>query len=474
MMFVHISYVLLKFIPPLLSYIPVVMFLFRNVVWVLIWGQPEQGGRPISLPMQEFGVGRHFADACRGVWIFRNRDASWLFVLPAFMFFQFYAWGRMGLASLLPLLRVESTVFNIDGWERAPNSNAGDHWPGLPQQGHTRGRAVVLSLLTIIVVCAVMCKCLSMRSVYEPKCASITTSPVWAIVKQKAYNWLHPRIIFSERHVALPLRAFYCYERDAIMERFDGYSIALDCPIAASNHVWFFILVISFTGFQWLMFFWGWTQTNQLLNCPRYDSFLHWLIMSMYNLLVHALPCPDTRPENASVAYSRLFWWLKHVIPSEANHLGVWILQYTFIIAVAATLVSIRQVTAAAYGATRMELANPTATYSGGGLVSIFTDTHPLAGNTADVGVGTSMAEPWLPPEGYTEGLLCIMDSRPVGSSKRRRYGRYCIYSESRFSIVNIIMFLLGRAGRRWRGAMAVSPANQPIMRPSVLAAHLE
>ncbi|CBH15348.1 hypothetical protein, conserved [Trypanosoma brucei gambiense DAL972] len=449
----------LMLLPPLFSYAPFGMFFFRNTLWMAVFGYPVQGGKPELTILQQSGIGRSFSDTIRGTWRFRDRDAASLFALTTFMLLQLRAWALMGFEPFLPFLSTRNSVVKLNTSLNTTDKDLHD--------GGSRAvnfmQPVMCFLTLFLLVSVVLCKLLSMRSVYKPEFGSLVTSPVWNIIKHRAYNWLHPRIIFMERHLVLPLRAFYCYEKDVVMERYDGYSAVMDCPVAASNHAWFFIAVFCFMVLQWLIFISGWRQARVMLKCPRSDSLGEYISSSAWNLLVHALPCRD--PMTIDVTGKSYFWvfMFRYIIPTTTNRLGVWLLHYSLIAAIISTYCFYRQLVAAAIGATRMELANRTATSGNGGLVSIFPPSFVPFKDT------NSAAAPWTPPEGHCEGMLTIVDDLAAGNVAHRKVGSHCIYADSRFSILNIIYFLLGISGRRWRGAVAVSSFNSPISSVSLL-----
>ncbi|PBJ72773.1 putative 6-phosphofructo-2-kinase/fructose-2,6-biphosphatase [Trypanosoma cruzi] len=449
------SYLLLKFIPPLISHIVLGIFFFRNSLWMLILGYPVQGGKPELSFIQKMGIGNSFGESARGIWLFRNRDGSCLFAIMSFWLLQQYAWAKMGLVPIITSYPTYEIALKDHPLESVYQPT-GSIFLGLffNNKAELEG-FLLLFLFSLMMLSCIMCKLLSMRSMYEPSESSLKNSPVWAIMRQRAYGWLHPRVISIEKHMLIPLRTFYCYERDVFFRRFDGYSIALECPIAESNHGWFFLFVTSAACFQWLIFFWAWEQTSERLQCPRYSSFSSWVAGSLWNLIIHALPCRDgTRLGVAD--YGPWVSWLQYVLPTEANYLGVWLLQYGLVASIMATFVAVRQWVAAANGATCIELANPTATGSEGGLVSIFPPT-------------ISFSAPWLPPEGITEGVTLPVDDGTVLHSKARKKNSRCIYADYGNALLNIFLFCLGRSGRRWRGAVAVSPSNAPLFTLSAL-----
>ncbi|ESL11431.1 hypothetical protein TRSC58_00817 [Trypanosoma rangeli SC58] len=455
-LYVLFGYLLLKLMPPLVSHVVVAFFFFRNSLWVFIFGLPVQGGKPELSHVQKLGIASSLGESARGIWLFRNRDAALLFALTAFLLLQQYAWVKMGLVPIVTYYLPDETALMRRTLERVhqPTENV-----LLSLFFHNKAELeqfVLLSLFCLVALSGMLCKLLSMRSTHEPPGASLDTSPVWPIMRQRAYRWLHPRILSMERHMSIPVRTFYCYERDSFLRRFDGYSILLDCPIAESNHGWFFIFVTSLACFQWLIFFWSWEQTSELLQCPKHSSFFGWVVGSLWSLLIHALPCRD-EARFAVISYGPWFSWIRYVFPTAANSLGVWLLQYSFCFAVTMTWVAVRQWVAAAMGATRVELANPTAPSSEGGLVSIFPPT-------------LSSSSPWIPPEGVTEGVAPPEEGSTVVPHAMKKGSSRCIYAEHESALLNIVAFLLGRTGRRWSGAVAVSSSNAPLFILSVLS----
>jgi ankyrin repeat protein len=200
-----------------------------------------------------------------------------------------------------------------------------------------------------------------------------------------------------------------------------------------------------------------------------------WLNTGM-DVLLHGLPCRQyyrlneitrdyLQAEAASNAnggtpsvltsYVRrvLFLIQYYLWPTRASALGVWVLHYSFLASLALGSVALRQWIGVWRGATRLELANPLAQGSDGELVSIFPKDPQQA----------QRVPPLDPDDERYYAEVCPEKARPT--DRLPEQGSHCIYADGN-GVVNVVLFLMGRWGQRWRGAMAVSSHNAPVKTP--------
>ncbi|TPP52963.1 Ankyrin repeats (3 copies) family protein [Leishmania donovani] len=286
--YLALTFLLMKVLPPIASYLPFGMFFFKNSV--------------------------------RGTWRFRLREPINLFIWLTFLVVQVWAWNSLGLVPLFSLsgrdaaaaqerqaasaaaaaLWGTSATSTADGTDRQPlihyfglslirlltfqssplDQFQADTVAATPAfvaaektymaQSNNLVRWVLMLLLLTSVTCAVLCKLLAGRSMMRAsEEGTLRTSPLWRILASRQYRWLHPRFFSQERHMQIPLRAFYCRERDIVVRGYDGYSSLLDSPIGRSNHLLFVLSLTCFALFELLVMTWGTQQTRVLLRCPE-------------------------------------------------------------------------------------------------------------------------------------------------------------------------------------------------------------
>ncbi|KAK7195226.1 Ankyrin repeats protein [Novymonas esmeraldas] len=609
-LYIAVTAAIMAVLPPIASYFPFGVFFFKNVVWTALMSRPTQTSRTASTALsltRDLGIAANIADSVRGTWRYRLREPMCMFLWLTFLAVQVWAWNSMGL---VPLFSSSDSVITRGGaaavalWgtsvaPTAPQRQPLIHFFGLSlvrrltlqanpldgfqpdsviaaigaaaatpafvaaetaymAQSNSLVRWVLMLLLLGCLVCAVLCKLLSHRSMMRPASeeGTLRTSPLWRIVKARQYRWLHPRFFMQERHMQLPLRAFYCHERDVVVRGYDGYSTLLDCPIGRANHLAFVLTLTLFALFELLLCVWGLQQTRVLLRCPARVSWYHgafdalqpddvlaervlgftpmstaalprgrvaalaaggqevvdtsspqavatallaaaapvvsfaWLSTAA-EVLLHGLPCRQyhvldsiTRDYLASVGTPRaaaspqgaadqrppppptyvryvrrgILLFRYYLWPTRASMLGVWILQYSALAAFAIGCVAVRQWVGVWYGATRIELANPLAQGSGGELVSLFPPEPQKARRVALVDEEE---------ERYYR-VVCPSKARCCGGGDAVAEEGRCLYADGN-GLVNVLSFLLGRNGRRWVGAMTVSPHNTPVKTPMLL-----
>ncbi|KPA73628.1 hypothetical protein ABB37_09760 [Leptomonas pyrrhocoris] len=206
-----------------------------------------------------------------------------------------------------------------------------------------------------------------------------------------------------------------------------------------------------------------------------------WLNNGM-NLLLHGLPCRQHQrlagiaqdyvhavaaaaskadggapPSRLAHHVRRVFFLVHYYLwPTRASALGVWVLHYSILSALAVGCVAVRQWRGVWSGATRVELANPLAQGSDGELVSIFPKAAQQAQRVALVDAEEERFYAAVSPE----------KARPVDGLPEQ--GGRCIYADGS-GLVNVWSFVRGRRGQRWRGAMTVSSHNTPVKTPMLM-----
>ncbi|CCW69746.1 unnamed protein product [Phytomonas sp. Hart1] len=277
--YVLLFYLFLYLIYPVFSYFPIWLYLLKNFLWNYLAPQRIQGSKPAPTHSKSFFsthvIVTSIAGALRGTSEFRQREPSNFFALLTLLGLQVVAWHSLGFMPFLPgvftfsnsaanlrakvldkphiLERLDTVIQDTHGYF------GGQVLGYLFDNSFSKMTTTVLSLLLgLTITSMVLTKCLSMRSV-DKKCEGGTwwNSPLWRILQRRAYRCLHPRSYLMERHVQLPLRSFYCPERDVVVRRYDGYSILLDCPVGESNHVLFVLSVTFLALFEGLIFLWG-------------------------------------------------------------------------------------------------------------------------------------------------------------------------------------------------------------------------
>ncbi|KAI5687357.1 Ankyrin repeats protein [Leishmania braziliensis] len=302
--YLALSLLVMTVLPPTASYLPFGALFFKNVLWSMMVPRPTQSSRsgPPPSMIKRIGIPRSIAEAVRGTWRFRLRDPINLFIWLTLPVIQVWAWNSLQLVPLFSLSGRDAAV----GTERQPlihyfglslvrlltfrssplDQLQDDNVAATPAfvaaeqaymaQSNSLVRWVLTLLLLISVACAVLCKLLAGRSIMRAsEEGTLRTSPIWRILASRQYRWLHPRFFFQERHMQIPLRAFYCRERDVIVRGYDSHSSLLDSPIGRSNHLLFVLSLTCFALFELLVMVWGIQQTTVLLRCPDRMPWYH-------------------------------------------------------------------------------------------------------------------------------------------------------------------------------------------------------
>ncbi|CCW63997.1 unnamed protein product [Phytomonas sp. EM1] len=524
-------YLFFHFVYPAFSYFLIWIYLLKNFLWDYLTPQRIQGSRPA--PKRENGffsahvIVSSIAGSLRGTWVFRQREPSNLFAILTLLGLQVMAWHSLGFTPFLPCM---STLSNSDANLRSKIQNDPQtlkvvdtivqdvhQYFGGYTLGYFFGSSLSRMIMTVLplflgltITNMVLTKCLSMRSV-DKKCEGGTwqTSPLWRILQRRAYRWLHPRSYLMERHAQIPLRSFYCPERDVVIRRYDGYSILLDCPVGESNHLPFVLSITFLALFEGLILSWGlqqaimytgaiarmdraWhesitiafkdassiekyvreernfiatdPQNIPLLSVCIFEALWKWAKILM-KLFVYGLP--GNQPPRLSLLESKIelmsmpfyerfpkeaYFFFLYFTPTLSNTFGVCLFHTSLITFALSAYIAIRQWHGVCRGVTQMELANPLAPgiAQDGALVSIF-------------------------PPNPRESMQAMIDPdeeryyAAVDPSKERKasdlFSGHSIYSNGRDVCANILHFILGIQDKSWRDAMAVSENNTPIKR---------
>ena len=254
----------------------------------------------------------------------------------------------------------------------------------------------------------VITKMTAYRSVIKP--GTIKDSPVVKAVRDGQPQLVNKFTMYEEQHIRLPLRAKYCIETDCVIERFDSYSACLDCPVGLGNNNFFFLFLVSVMLQQIVIVICAWRYVNEEvcvlgipsvvadIDAPHAPEASFSMIRFMQALLAHGLPCRHI-VETTS--------WIEWVFPSRFNVGGVWLIQYAMCVACSTAVIILRQLNGIASGLTRAEMQDEFAPADNGDLVPLI---RPSAMSI------------------YSDGNACV----------------------------NLIAFLVGRQGMRWRGLYSV------------------
>lgn len=204
-----------------------------------------------------------------------------------------------------------------------------------------------------------------------------------------------------------------------------------------------------------------------------------WLNLGM-DVFLHGLPCrqyqrldeitrdylqavADSKAKGATTPSAlthhvrRFFFLVQYYLwPTRTSALAIWVLHYSLLAACGIGSVAVRQWIGVWRGATRLELANPLAQGSDGDLVTIFPKDAQQAQRIAPINTEDERYYAEVCPE-----KARATDRLPV-------QGRRCIYADGN-GLVNVLAFLTGRRGMRWRGAMSVSSNNAPVKTPMLM-----
>lgn len=521
-LYVVLSRVAMSFVHPMISHFHFGIFFFKNTLWAMILGKPVQGDGKVASRtiVEDLGIAKSLGEAVRGNCAYRFRDPSVLFAALTCVCIQLYAWSCLGLTPFFfpapaePVLQRSEYKYNplkaavtaatVDDMQ---NYFLGGFFSLFFSSAESMIHKVLLSLLLATLAFLVLCKSFASRSTIKPsEEGSWRSTPLRRIVAQRKFRFLHPRIFLLARHTQLPLRTFYCVEWDCIVRRFDGYSGFLECPIGQSNHFFFVLFISCFTAFEFLLLVWGFQQSAILMGANYYAPFYQnalfpfsvpvketsptlpvadtvlapsgavsfaW-VNSFVKLALHGLPAPQSGYLNqvtesfvkARVAiaanedansYKQLLltaiYWGRYLFfyyffPTVANTLGVCVFHISTYVLLLLIPLFFRQWRGVWLAATRVEMANPIAPSETGEMVSIF-------------------------PPNPTHAVVCEIDQKeedyyatvaPGKAKNLQLYGGECIYSHG-YGVLNVIMFLLGLQGRRWRGADMVSAFNAPVIK---------
>ncbi len=343
------------FVPCFFAHLPVMLYFAKNFGWSMLFKRPDWS--TVSAFDRRLAAGdmtpRTVDESVEGMWLCGYREPASIFVVFGFITLQIAAFNEVGISPPL-VFWILSSMFTM------------------------AVLAMKMTAFTAIVLRG-----------------SLADSPVAAAVKERRLGSLHGRMIDQDLHVRVPLRAFYCRQLDCLVRFYDSWSNAFDCPIGRYNHRWFIYALLSFFVLELSVLTFSWQHFSQML-CQSSDAH-GWLATGFY-LAVHGLPCRDVPVDDS---------WYHYIVPSTANHAGVWLIVYSILALLGVTYILARQLRRIGKGLTKSEEEVPFSPNVNGEVVSIYT-----------------------------------------------RAGR-CIYSEGNFA-ANILLMLLGQWGVRWDGVFSV------------------
>lgn len=282
-------------------------------------------------------------------------------------------------------------------------------------------QAVVWCLLGAKIF-AVAAKALSGRNVM----ASGTTRdfPLWKAIDDKHYDDVATGDAIFDSRVMLrkPARAFYCEQLGVLVKRFDSWSNLLDAPLSSSNMRWFLAFVLSVVLAEWFILRTAWEHSMTMNGCSGADAkktgFYGWCSI-IPSLLLNAAPCPSKNSWLGGKAFSRLSW-RETLLGSDATHSGLFLIVLPICIIALLSILLLRKLHLAANAASQAEVQAKMVPSQHGGLMRL----------------------------------------------QRTNGGYGSVYGEGS-AAANLLLFLMGRDGDRWVGAMTVPSAQRPAPVPN-------
>lgn len=318
--YVIVAFAAMLFMPALVSHLAFGLYFGKNVAWAYFFRMPVnhkalQQQQQFRAAMDAAGVPHHFADAVRSIdYIGRLREPGNLFAVLTFLGVQYVS-----------LLTAEIDL-----------------------------SAVYWVLLVSLLFDMWWTKSVALQDVIPP--GTIQDSATIRAVREKKFKLLQTRVVDQEKHIRVPLRAFYCFEYDDVIRQFDSFSTLLDCSIGESNTSAFFLFLWTFVGLQGYVLWTSWTVLSERMCGVAAAS------GPIYGFFVHALPCA-AKPVDDS--------WIAFLMPGSLNSAGVWIIQYALLATLMSLTVALRATFVAASGRTRKEVSNPLAPTTDGDMVPI-------------------------------------------------------------------------------------------------------
>jgi hypothetical protein len=273
-----IAYVLcvfaaMLFLPSILTHVAFGLYFGKNLVFATFYRVPpnhrsQTSGDDFSQVTAATGIPRNYADSVRSLdHVLRLREPANLFCLLTFLAVQ----------------HVSMLSANLDI------------------------SSVYWALLGGTLLSAYLTKHFALHSIAPP--SVIQDSAVVRAVRERRFKQLHARLVDQEKHIRVPLRAFYCYEVDEIIRQFDSFSSLLDVPIGESNYHFWAYFVLLFTLLQLHVFVYSWeTLSARLCDAANPTS------GPLYAFVFHALPCVVKSPSDS---------WSNFLMPSSLNSAGI-------------------------------------------------------------------------------------------------------------------------------------------------------
>jgi len=344
---------------PCWAHMPTSAFGGKNMAYAFMRQTPVRGSVPETTLMEDIGAPKTLMGALKGPKDLRRREVANIFALASFVAVQYVSC----IYCQVPL------------------------------------HPMFMPLCLAVIIFGFLAKSNPFKNVVAPQ--TIQEDPSLAAVDKGEYQSLHPRIYNTNQHIRVPLRAFYCYEIDRVVKRYDSWSLMLDTPITSANHRSFFFCITSFFLLQACQIMETWSFMTEKY-CE--DGHQYQITRVVWNMFFSNLPCA-MKP----LSDSWKDWWM----PQPHNVAGVWLLTYAFPVALFAFSVIIRNLTSICRGVSRAELNDRTAPTVNGEMENI---------------------------------------TRPDGSF---------VYSDG--FVMNVVNWLLGRAGDRWKDATALPTTHRPM-----------
>jgi hypothetical protein len=345
------------FFPAAITYTAMGLYLSKNMILGVMYRTPVYNSRPEATLAEMIAIPKNMTQSMRGIPKHNYRAPENITILATYYCVQVFCMMHVG---------VEVTL----GFHAAT--------------------------LTALLLAAVV-KARAFRDVVAN--GSVIDDPLQQAVKAKNYaDALEPRVILATHNLRIPLRAFWCKELDAVVRGFDSWSLFLDAAISRSNRVTYVLFLAAFAVQQAIVLTASWAHLAAQFCPAGADAKPQSYGQILFNLAFSALPCAEPLGDDKS--------WKAFLMPTKSNTAGLWLIVYTLMILFLLLTTIWRQLMAVGKGASRIELSNPTAPASNGGLTGIMRGSSTV----------------------YSEGSAAY----------------------------NILLFFMGRFGERWASATSV------------------
>lgn len=340
------SFIATFLVPPLFASFSIGLVLGKNVIFNYFVRRPQRtNDPPVSMAM-EIGAPSTFAGGMRGTGYFRRRELA---VLSGF-------WLAIAL-----VVYIMNWVSNEAALSALPEAKGIDI-PQIPFHA--------LVSLGVAVFFGLLAKLKSYRAMIAPR--ALANSPVFKIVEDRAFHLLEGRVVDIEHNLRIPARAGYCSELDRYFKKYDSWSLMLDCPVSASNHTEFVLMVVFLCGFlvsvivQYGPFFWNSIcppSVDEGAACNMHPFSLGFFFLPC-SIQVHGHPL-SLLPGAAATFYH------KYLMPTHAHTAVAWLVAVPAVLLSGVAAVLIGQLTHIGRGITRNEAKFPAVLADNGKLTSI-------------------------------------------------------------------------------------------------------